>query len=83
MKPEENLSMTFSGVLKHNGKNAICVRFERVGAFAEGYLPDAVIERTEGFEEEELGMLRAYMREHSDEILTEAKKLNNIKRWFA
>ena len=45
MKADENLSMTFSGVLKHEGQNAICVRFERAGAFAEGYLPDAVIER--------------------------------------
>ena len=83
MKADENLSMTFSGVLKHDGKNAICVRFERNGAYAEGYLPAAVIERSDGFAEEELGMLRAYMREHSEEILTEAKKLNNIKRWFA
>ena len=75
--------MTFSGVLKHNGRNAVCVRFERGRDYAEGYLPEGTIERGSGFTEEEKAQLAAYMKERQDEILTEARKLNNIKRWFA
>ena len=82
MNAAEEISMTFSGVIRHEDQRAVCVRFERKNAFAEGYLPDAKIERSEGFSEEELGMLRAYLREHKEEILKEAKKLNKITNWF-
>ena len=83
MKKNEEISMTFSGVHRHNDRNAICVRFERGKDFAEGYLPTGVIERSEGFSEEEISQLASYMKEREDEILAEARKLNNIKRWFS
>ena len=82
MNADEELKMTYSGVIRRNGRNAVCVRFERPGAYAEGYIPECVFERSEGFSEEEMGMLRAYLREHEAEIRTEARKLNNIKAWF-
>jgi hypothetical protein len=83
MMRNDEISMTFSGVHKHNDKNSICVRFERGKDYAEGYLPAGVFERSEGFTEEELSQLASYMKEREDDILKEARKLNNIKRWFS
>lgn len=85
MNRDEELTMTYSGVVSKDHHNAVCVRFERgkTGDFAEGLIPAAKITKSEGFSAEEIEGLERYLKEHDLEIRKEAKKLNNLKRWFS
>lgn len=84
MNRDEELTLTYSGVVSKEKRNAVCVRFERKkqGDYAEGILPDARITDSKGFSAEEIEGLENYLRENSEDIRKKAKELNNFKRWF-
>lgn len=87
MDQQQELKMTFSGVLQKKGKQIIQVRFERQTAtggveVAEGLLPDCTIEKYNGFSEEEIDQLQEYLKRNRKEIIDKAKGLNNIMNWF-
>lgn len=80
------VTFTYSGVIVRNKRNVVCVRFERKNGshvdYAEGTIPDPVLDKVEGFSAEEIQNLLDYLREHSTEIISNAKELNHIKNWF-
>ena len=87
MKDEtREVTFTQSGIIKKDGRNAVCVRFERKTKtgldYAEGLVPDASLIEVSGFTKEEEENLRYYLKENSTEIIARAKELNPIKNWF-
>lgn len=86
MNRSEEVTFTYSGVVRKDGKNAVCVRFERKRNgktdYAEGLVPSCTITKQEGFSEEEQKGLINYLKENDEEIRKKAKELNHIKNWF-
>ena len=50
--------------------------------YAEGILPDGIIVKSEGFSEEEVRKLEAYIRANRQEILKQAKEINPLRNWM-
>jgi hypothetical protein len=77
------VTFTYSGVLTRNNRKLIRVRFERKGNsgidFAEGKIPECKIEKQNGFSQEEIRQMEEYLEIEKENIIREAKKLNNIK----
>ena len=86
MNPSEEVTFTYSGVVRKDGRNAVCVRFERKRNgktdYAEGLVPSCTITKQEGFSEEEQKGLINYLKQNDEEIRKKAKELNHIKNWF-
>lgn len=84
--PDEKITFTQTGVIRRNNKNAVCVRFERQGnaakEFAEGFVPECKIVKSNGFTKEEIEKLEAYMLEEKPAIIEKAKEMSNfLKMW--
>ena len=75
----DEIQMMVSGRLKKDGREIVRVSFFRNDDYADGVLPDAVIEKTSGFEEKELAILEKYLRDHKDEIYAQARTVNPMK----
>lgn len=75
----QELKMTISGIVPKDGRKNIYVVFEDGNRRAEGSVPDCVIEKNEGFQEEEIKMLELYMKQNLDMIREHAKLINPIK----
>lgn len=45
-------------------------------------MPDAIIEKSSGFEEKELAILEKYLRNHKEEIYAESKGVNPMKNFL-
>ena len=71
--------MTVSGIVPKDGRQNIYVVFEDGTRRAEGCVPDCVITKQNGFEEEEVKMLELYMKQQQDVIRELAKEINPIK----
>ncbi len=78
----EAVNMILSGVLKKNEKNFVRVSFSRGSDFAEGIVPDGIIEKSAGFTDEEVWELQEYMTSNRQEIIAQAKKINPIRSWL-
>ena len=74
--------MLISGMIKMDGKSFTRVSFLRDKCWAEGIVPDGVIEKSEGFSEEELAQLAAYLAQEKDMILEQAKGVNPLRNLF-
>lgn len=84
----EEVTMTYSAILRNaKGERVVRVNFERPGLkgkdFAEAILPDAVIEKSEGFHEDELTQLAEYLKENGPDIMAKAKTISNPLKWFS
>ena len=85
VKPEkisEDINMLISGMIKRDGKSFTRVSFSRDKCWAEGIVPDGVIEKSEGFREEELEQLKEYLVQEQDMILEQAKGVNPLRKMF-
>ena len=85
VKPEkisEDINMLISGMIKMDGKSFNRVSFLRDKCWAEGIVPDGVIEKSEGFSEEELVQLKEYLVQEKDMILEQAKGVNPLRKMF-
>ena len=78
----DEIQMMVSGRLKKDGREIVRVSFFRNDDYADGVLPDAVIEKTSGFEETELAILEKYLRDHKDEIYAQARTVNPMKNFL-
>lgn len=76
------VDMLISGFFTKEGKKMMRVSFMRGKDFAEGLLPDGIIDKAEGFSEEELGRLVKFLRTNSREIMAQAKEINPIRSWL-
>ena len=79
---EEAMNILVSGVLHQEDRTFVRVSFLRGRDWAEGILPDGVIEKAEGFTEEEIGKLEAYLAGEKDMLLRQAKGINPIRNLF-
>ena len=79
---EEAMNILVSGVLHREDRTFVRVSFLRGRDWAEGILPDGVIEKAEGFTEEETGKLEAYLTGEKDMLLRQAKGINPIRNLF-
>lgn len=81
-----DVTMLVSGMIRKDGKTFVRVSFLRGKSWAEGIVPEdsaeSVIEKSEGFSEEELVQLREYLIEEKDTILKQAKGVNPLKNMF-
>jgi len=75
----EEMKMTVSGIVPKDGRKNIYVVFEDGRRKAEGYVPDCIITKNEGFEADEVKMLELYMKHNQDQIREMAKVINPIK----
>ena len=75
----EELKMTISGIVPREGRKSVYVVFEDGNRKAEGYVPDCIITKSEGFEEDEIKMLELYLKQNQDMIREHAKLINPIK----
>ena len=75
----EELKMTVSGIVPKDGRKSVYVVFEDGQRKAEGYVPDCIIIKNEGFEEDEVKVLELYMKQNQDQIREMAKAINPIK----
>ena len=79
---EEAMNILVSGVPHREDRTFVRVSFLRGRDWAEGILPDGVIEKAEGFTEEEIGKLEAYLAGEKDMLLRQAKGINPIRNLF-
>lgn len=78
----EEISSFISGVLTKEGRKFARISFMRGEEYAEFIVPDGILDRRRGFTEEEITKLFRYVREHRDDILEQAKKVNPLKNWL-
>lgn len=76
------MKVLVSGVLHHEGKTFVRVSFLRGKDWAEGIVPDGVIEKSEGFSGEEIGKLEAYLAAEKEMFIRQAKGVNPIRNLF-
>lgn len=78
----EEISSFISGILTKEGRKFARISFMRGEEYAEFIVPDGILDRRRGFTEEEITKLFRYVREHRDDILEQAKKVNPLKNWL-
>lgn len=83
MKDAHKLKITHSSVLNKQGKPFVSVMIEREQDCAEGSVPECRITKSKGFDEEEIGELEEYLRNHGQEIIDEAKKITGFMKLFS
>ena len=78
----DEVKMLVSGYVVKDKKRIVRVSFVRGRDYAEGILPEGIIEKSKGFTNEEIRKLENFLRVNKDEILGEAKKVNPIRSWL-
>lgn len=78
----EKMDVLVSGVLCRDGRNFVRVSFLRGKDWAEGIVPDGVVEKSEGFTKEEIRKLEEYLAGDKDAIIRQAKGINPIRNLF-
>ena len=58
----DEVRLDISGVSEKDGKKRAYVRFSRGKDYAEGYIPDCVITKVQGFSDEEAEQLADYLK---------------------
>ena len=74
--------MLISSIVMKEQRKIVRVSFLRGRDYAEGILPDGMIEKAEGFTDEEVRMLENYMRANRQDILKRAKEVDPIRNWL-
>lgn len=74
----DEVRLDISGVSEKNGKKRAYVRFSRGKDYAEGYIPDCVLTKVQGFSEEETGQLVDYLKANLTELKKRAAAVNPL-----
>lgn len=78
----DDIKMLVTSMIHKDGKAFARVSFLRDNDWAEGIVPGGRIEKSEGFSEEEIAKLEAYLAGEQEMILEQAKGVNPIKNLF-
>lgn len=78
----EEMSVLVSGMLHKEDKTFVRVSFLRGKDWAEGIVPDGVIEKSEGFTKEEIDKLEDYLAGDKEQIIKQAKGVNPVRKMF-
>lgn len=82
MEEMEGMQSYISCILTKEGRKFARISFMRGEEYAEFIVPDAVLDKREGFSEEEITDLYKYVRENRDDIFAKAKEINPLKNWL-
>ncbi len=74
------LKMLVSCTFTKDGSTKACVSFEDDNRFAEGLIPDCTITRNNGFSDDEVSRLEAYMTENLETLKRMASDVNPIRK---
>ncbi len=74
----DEVRLDISGVSEKDGKKRAYVRFSRGKDYAEGYIPDCVLTKVQGFSEEEAGQLVDYLKANLTELKKRAAAVNPL-----
>ena len=74
----DEVRLDISGVSEKDGKKRAYVRFSRGKDFAEGYIPDCVITKVQGFSDEEAEQLADYLKANLTELKKRAAAVNPL-----
>ena len=66
----DEVKLDITGVVEKDGKKVSHIRFSRGKDYAEGYIPDCVFTKVQGFTDEEIEQLTDYLKAN----LTDLKK---------
>ena len=78
----DEVEMMVSCVVVKDNRKLVRVSFLRGRDFAEGVLPDGMIEKSRGFTAEEVQKLENYLRVNRQEILKQAKEIDPLRKWL-
>lgn len=76
---QAEIRMMVSAMLRKDGKSFARVSFFRGKDWAEGLVPDGVVEKAEGFTEEEIKGLEDYLVREKDMLVGQAKGVNPLR----
>ncbi len=76
------VNMLISGVVEKDGRKLVRVSFLRGRDYADGLLPEGVIEKSHGFSDEEVQKLENYLRFNREDIMGQAKAVNPLRNWL-
>lgn len=80
----DDISLTYTGIMKQGDAKVVKVRFARNGEkdFAEGVIPGGKIEKSQGFSDKELVSLRFYLKANEKELILKAKEITGLRGFF-
>ncbi len=78
----QSVNMLISSIINKEDKRFVRVSFMRGSDYAEGILPDNIIEKSSGFSEEEVEKLQEYISANQGDIMERARQINPIKNWL-
>lgn len=78
----DEVKMLISCVVEKEGKKMVRLSFLRGNDYAEGILPEGIVEKAKGFTEEEIRKLERYIRNNRKDILQQAKEINPLRNWM-
>ncbi len=74
----DEIKLDISGVVDKDGKKIAHIRFTRGEDFAEGYIPDCVLTKVQGFTDDEASQLIDYLRANLTEFKKRAAAINPL-----
>ena len=74
----DEVTLNLSGVVEKDGQKIAYVRFSRGDDFAEGYIPDCIFTKVQGFTDDEVSMLTDYLRANLTELKKRAARINPL-----
>ena len=80
----EDVSLTYTGILRQGKERVVKVRFARNGDkdFAEGIIPGGMIEKSQGFSDKELASLRFYLKANEKDLMQKAKEITGFRAFL-
>ena len=74
----DEVRLEISGVVEKDNKRIAHIRFTRGSDYAEGYIPDCVITKAQGFSDEEKEQLEDYLKNNLTQLKKKAALLNPL-----
>jgi len=74
----DEVTLNLSGVVEKDGQKIAYVRFSRGDDFAEGYIPDCIFTKVQGFTDDEVSMLTDYLKANLTELKKRAAGINPL-----
>ncbi len=78
----DEVKLLVSGFVVKDNRKIVRISFLRGNDYAEGVLPDGMIDKSQGFTDEEIQKLQKFLRVNKQEILSQAKEVNPIRSWL-
>ncbi len=77
-----DVKMMVSCVVEKDKRKIVRVSFLRGKDYADGILPDGIIEKSGGFTSAEVQKLENYLRANRQDILKQARGINPLRNWL-